>query len=167
MTNPTFRASPENEIAVTRLVDALRALPVGGTLEYAAASEACGEDVQKRGRRLLAKARSLVEGEDGARFGTISTVGVKRLETSDVLGIGAGYRRHIRRTSKRAFERLSGIRNNDLSEDQRKRLDAERAAFGAISLVAGEKSVTTVAAHTTDAVLPVADTLRLFAGAAR
>lgn len=165
MTDRTFTAAPENEIAISVLAEHLRGLPVGGVLTYPAASTAIGENAQGRGRRLLARARSIVEREDGSRFGTVSGIGVKRLETADVIGIGMGYRRHIRRTSKRAFDRLSGLRLNDLTEDQRKRIDAERAAFGAISLMTTEKSVATIAKNTTETALPVAETLRLFGGA--
>ena len=165
MTPPRpFTTQPENEIAISLLVEALRALPVGGVLTYATASGAIDEDVQGRARRLMARARAIVEREDGSRFGTVPGIGIKRLETADVLGIGAGYRRHIRRTSKRAFDRLSGLRLNDLTEDQRKRLDAERAAFGAISLMTTERSVATIEKNTGETALPVASTLALFGG---
>ncbi|MGE0714806.1 MAG: hypothetical protein AB7P02_05135 [Alphaproteobacteria bacterium] len=157
-----FQSSPENQAAITALADGLRALPVGGVLTYSAAHDAVGQDVKTKRRYLLDRAREIVEREDGTRFGTVSNVGVKRLETADVLGIGAGYRRHIRRTATKAHKRLSGLRVNDLTEAQQKRLDAERAGFGAISLLATERAVKTVEAASNGATLPVGKTLALF-----
>lgn len=157
-----FISSPENQAAITALTDALRALPVAGTLPYVEASALIGQDVQTKRRYLLDRARDMVEQEDGARFGVVTGVGVKRLETADVLGLGAGYRRHIRRTARRASKRLSNLRVNDLTEAQRKRLDAERAGFGALSLIATERSTKTIEAKTNESVLPVGKTLALF-----
>lgn len=158
-----FTTSPENEAALTLLVEGLRSLSVGGVLAYSTATGAIGEDVQGRARRLMARARTIVEREDGSRFGTVMGLGIKRLETVDVLGIGAGYRRHIRRTAATASKRLSGLRVNDLTPEQQRRLDAERAGFGAISLFTTEKAVKKIEAATTEATLPIDKTLELFA----
>jgi hypothetical protein len=161
-----FESRPENQASISALVIALKAVSVGGILRYDDASKLVGADVRNGSRYLLSRAREIVEKETGTRFGTVTGEGVKRLDTAAVLGIGAGARRHIRRTASKTAKRLTGIAYNDLTGEQRKRLNAEAATFGAVALLATERSVTTTEKATQDTVLPAGKVLELFGKAA-
>lgn len=159
-----LKSNPEVQAEITALCNLVRALPIGATLAYEAATEAVGRDVQGVARFSLMRAREIVEKQDGIRFGTVSKIGVKRLQTEDIPSIGTQARRRIRRTARRGYARLAGLRVNDITPQIQKQLDTERAALGAISLFTEERAVKKIEADTerVGAELPIGMTLSLF-----
>lgn len=130
-----FSTSPELQIEVDALSGVLTALPIGGVASYAELSERVGYDVQKRPFALF-KARAAAEEATGLRFATVRATGVKKLEASEVVGIGSVARARIARTAKRQCARLAGVRYNDIDAATQARIDAERSVLGALSALA-------------------------------
>lgn len=128
----TFATSPDTQIKVEALALALRALPVGEVMPYAAAATACKEPDRGRLGALLVRARKSVEQAEGSRFATVHRIGIKRLAAEDMPGIGSHARARIGRIAKRQFHRLSGIRAN-MSAETQAQIDIQRSLLGAIS----------------------------------
>ena len=150
-------------LAVASLADALRALPAGGALTYAEANSLVSDDGAAL-RFLLADARKRVEQEGPARFATVRGRGVRRLETAEIVGIGAQARASIGRRARRAGKRLADIRVNDLSPAERAAIDAERSVLGAIAVLSRDSAaIKAREVAQTGPILPK-DVLQLVAG---
>lgn len=140
-----FRSSPEREAEIRTLSGLLREIPLGEVLSYAAMTEAIGRDVRGDARVSLLAARQTVEREpEGRRFETLRGVGIKRIETADIPGIGAATRRKISRTARRGHARLCGITANDLTPEVQKQIDFERSMLGAITLASSSRTAAKV-----------------------
>lgn len=141
-----FASNPEKQIEVEKIAALLRQAPVGSTVTYQQIDSALGTEFD---RLALVKARQLVEKEDGIRFGTVRKVGVKKLDATAAIGIGADARQRIRRIAVRQSARLTGLKYNDITADAQRRLDVERSLLGAISAAASNKSTAKVEAAAT------------------
>ena len=136
-----FRTSPQTQIEIERLTEALRSVSTGQMVSYKELTSAIGRDVQKQARLSLIQARKRLEDEDGSyRFETVFGLGVKRLTGAEVAGIGGATRKKIRRSATRGFERLSDLKMNDISDVDRRKIDLERALLGAIESTASDKT---------------------------
>lgn len=147
-----FRSNPEREAEIKALSAMLREIPVGEVLPYADMTAAIGRDIQNDARISLLAARRAVELEpEGRRFETIRRLGVKRLETADIPGIGAATRHRISRIARRGHARLACVTANDMTPEIRKKIDLERSMLGAIALAATPRSAAKVEASVTTA----------------
>jgi hypothetical protein len=159
-----FKSAPENAIDVSALVVALKAVPIGETITYIALSDAIGRNI-KAEFWLLHKARVVTEKETGSRFAAVRGVGIKKLPTAEIVGIGTNARRRIRNAAKVASARLVGISANDMTPEITRKIDTERSLLGAISLVSTQSAVSQVEKKVSDSgPLPVGKTLSLFTG---
>lgn len=131
-------SSPERQIEIDRLCKSLETLSIGQTVTYADLSSACGRNVQTEANFSLMAARRRVEERDGVRLETIRSVGIRRLDTEGIVGIGSAVRLRIRRAAKRGYQRLTGIRHNDITPEIQVRIDAERSLLGAISSLSSD-----------------------------
>lgn len=141
-----FNTNPETEIEVERLSHILAELPIRAVASYEELSQAVGYSVQEKPFALI-KARERVETQTGLRFSTVRGEGVKKLDGSSVVGIGAEARKSIARRAKQQAKRLSGLKYNDIDAPTQARIDAERSLLGAISSTARTK-VEKVVEHT-------------------
>jgi hypothetical protein len=132
----SFPAStnPETSIQIEKLAAILRDLGPGDTASYGTLSEAVGYPIQQRPFPLM-KARLAVEDEQGLRFETVATVGVRKLHAEAVPGIGKSVRKRVGRAARRAAKRLTGLRYNGIDARLQARIDAERSLLAAISTV--------------------------------
>lgn len=147
--------SPEREIEIERIERALVATAIGETLTYEAASQACGRDVRRAARFSLMSACRRVEKRDGIRFATVRATGIKRLATDEIPGIGANTRARIRRAARRGYDRLTGIKANDITTEVQARIDAERSLLGAISSLTDEAARKTAAKASAAGPVPI------------
>lgn len=130
-----FVSNPETEIEVEALLRILSDLPLRETAPYEQLSEAVGYSVQERPFALM-KARKRFEESSGLRLGTVKGEGVRKLDATAIVGIGADARRKIARKAKAQAARLSGLKYNDIDRGTQQRIDAERSLLGAISSAA-------------------------------
>lgn len=159
-----LKSNPETAADIRALADFLAALPVGEVATYAQLSQTIGRNVQKGAGYILAAARDVVEKEAGAIFGTIHRVGVKRLTGQEAIGVGAQTGRKIKRAARRGISRLGRIRDNSLSDDDRRKINAYTAQLGAVAMLAGADTARKVEKKSdASAVLPVGRVLDVFA----
>lgn len=156
------QTKPEIAADIQHLTDALAALSIGAAADYAALSAVIGRDVRSGGRYVLTAAMRAAEARTGALFEIVRNVGVKRLPTSEVHGVGQAILGKVRRTARRGLRRLEGVRANDLPEADAKRLIAYRSQLGAVALVADARKADTLTASAADSVLPAGRVLELF-----
>lgn len=158
-----LKSNPENQADIRALADFLAALPVGEIATYDQLSQAIGRNVRNGAGYILTAARDAVEKESGAIFGTVHRVGVKRLTGQEAIGIGAQTGRKIRRAARRGIGRLGRIRDNSLTDADRKRINAYTAQLGAVALLAQTSTARKVEKQSTTAtVLPVGRVLQVF-----
>jgi hypothetical protein len=132
-----LKISPELDAEIGRLAELLATVGVDQILTYREMNLAIGRDVQNEARYSLMRAQQRAEREHGIRYATLHNVGKRRLKGDDLPSIGAKARQHIRKAAKRGYRRLGDLAGNVPSEVQR-RIDAERAALGTISLFTRE-----------------------------
>lgn len=129
------RSEPKYVLEINMIADMLKALPIGGVITYSDISARVGFDIQSRGYVLM-RARRLAEETGGHLFTTIPRNGVQKIDAKLVPEIGAAARKRVRSTAKRAFSRLGAVKYNDLTNDQRLRISAERAVLSTIHAAA-------------------------------
>ena len=134
--------TPDDEIKTERIAAILRSLPIGEVASYRDVAMACGGEPS---RWLLITARKQVETDTGARFATVRKVGIKKLASGEIVGIGAAARRRVGRIAKAQSRRLVGLSYNGLSDDDRARIDVERSLLGAICAASGAASAKALA----------------------
>lgn len=128
-----FNTSPQNALEIEKIKALLLALPAGETLTYQRISEAIGRNCRQGKGYTMISAREAAEKETGARFGTIAGHGIKRLQAHEISGIGASTRKRINRAAGKAFRRLSTTAYNDITDEDRNRINAEKSLLGAIA----------------------------------
>jgi hypothetical protein len=134
-------------IQTTTLIELLRAAPIGSIIEYETMSDATGEEIQYEGRHYLYTAVAALY-EEGVAFGTVRTVGVKRLVSEEIPAIGESAIQRIRRSSKRARKRMGVINGmNDVPNETRVRVNTAASLLGAIENFSGTKARKTVEAE--------------------
>jgi hypothetical protein len=141
-----FTTNPELQIEIEKLSEQLRHLPIGSTASYGALKDGVGGSYSPW---ALIRARKAVEDETGLRFATVRSVGIKKLAAADVTGIGSEARARIGRVAKSQSKRLANLKYNDLSPEDRAKIDMERSLLGAIHAASSIKSLKAVAADAT------------------
>jgi hypothetical protein len=144
------------------LADLFAATTVGGTITFAAMSEAIGRGIEAR-RYIALRAMQIANKETGAIFGSVRGVGYQRLAAADAHMIGAHARGRIRRTAKRTADAITCAINtaNDMPDDAKRRAFAEVNALSLMQHLARDKQVS--AATPEPRAEPVAITMRRFA----
>ena len=125
------------------LCEALRKVPYGQEITFAALSQIIGRDVKVNARHNLAGALRIVLRDHGAAFQSIRGVGYKRLHSDDAPEIGTAARRKQRRTSQRAVSAMAAVArtSNGLTPEAQRRLSAEISTHGLLIEIAADKNV--------------------------
>lgn len=139
-----FNSRPDLQIEVEKLTVPLSILPIGETITYASLRDAVGGSYAPWS---LIKARRIVENDTGLRLESVHGVGLKKLSATDVAAIGGVARQRIGRIAKRQSGRLTGLKYNDLTADERRKIDVERSLLGAISAVASNSAAKAMEQH--------------------
>jgi hypothetical protein len=156
--NITQTLSADSRALATLFAEA----PVGGTVTYAAMSDAIGRSITPR-RYLALRALQIVNRETGAIFGSVRGVGYQRLAATDAHMLGAHARGRIRRTAKRTASAIQSAIDtaNDMPDEAKRRAYAEINALSLIRHLSRDKPV--AAATPEPKAEPVAITMRRFA----
>jgi hypothetical protein len=95
----------------TQLIDILRSVRAGETINYEVLTTTIDLNVRKEARHLLDSARKIIRREDAIVFGPVRGVGLRRLTDSDIATSGSSFLRHINRTSRRAVQTLGCVQD--------------------------------------------------------
>lgn len=131
--------SPETKA----IYDALVAVPIGGEITYSALSAIIGRPADKAGRSSLESARRIALRDNGVAFSVVRKVGLRRLRPEEAADIGRGKRKKIRRAAHSAVFAMTRVAetSNGLPPESQRRLSAEIAAHGLISLISTDAAV--------------------------
>lgn len=132
---------PQISIDAQTLFDRLIECQVGATLSYADMNRLIGRDVQHDGHGVLQTARRKALRERRYVFGTISKVGIKRMNDIEIVDGGQYDLDHIRRQSKRAARKLASVDFNTLPNDKKIRHNAFMSVLGVLTQMTGASSV--------------------------
>ena len=124
------------------LHEALKLVPYGEMITYAALTAVIGRDVTKQAAARLQSARHIALRDDGAAFETIRKVGLRRVPADEASQIGSAARRKIRRASNRAVKGMVAVAktSNGLAPDAQRKLAAEISTLGLMAELAGDKA---------------------------
>ncbi len=158
-----FRTAPETAADISAICELLKALSFDETATYDRISAAIGRDVRGTSRWVLVKAIRQAETETGSLFASVHRVGIKRLRAADAHNVGRSSMRRIRRAAGRTHQRLGYVRGNDVTGQDRAKIEAYRSVFGAISALSREGVAQQVEqAAAPQSVLPVGRVLEIF-----
>lgn len=148
---------------VQLLADFLR--DKSGLVSYPEISAVLGRDVQGAAWHVLAGARKSLE-RDGIVFGTVRGAGINRLTDDEIVGTGRDALSRIRRSSRRAINRLACADYGKLSNDGKVKHNTYASMLGALNQATKEPQIRKVeaAVTTAQAKLPLAKTLDAFKG---
>lgn len=118
----------------------LCALSPGQTATYARLSKAAGVAVSG-GSHIVHRAIKQAERESGAVFDNVRGVGYQRLEANETPIVGQKANGRLRRTARRARQRLEGVRANDVTPATIAKLAAYRSHFGMVESMAREANI--------------------------
>ncbi len=105
--NEKPRTIPEVSIETRLLYQRLVRAEIGEVINYKELTEIIGRPAQEGGRGVLSSARRMAIRENKVKFGTITNVGLKRLNDSEIVA-GTEHRlRHIGRTARRGLKDLA------------------------------------------------------------
>lgn len=138
--------SEKTQIAVKRietqlLEEFLRTVEVGQEIRYTDLSKVCSADVTREARSWLATARKNIEAELKTCFATLTTFGIKRLTPSDHALYLSGIRKQTGRRAKREFNRTFNVDWENLSQEDRNRVNLERTVLQMVAESTKEKNV--------------------------
>lgn len=121
----------DRSVQTLALIDRLREVPIGGVIAYDILTDVIGERIQDNRHYLYSALKALQP--EGIAFGTVRAVGLRRLQSHEVPTIGDHALVGIRRTSKRARNRMRVVeRMNDVSNATRIRINATSSLLGVI-----------------------------------
>ena len=143
-----FSTNPQTAIEVDVIAVILEAMPYGSTLPYDAMSKKIGRDVRKDARMSVLKARRRAERNTKSLYATVRGIGVQRLLSQSIAGLGKDVRAKIGRKARSTYERLSSAKYNDIDTRQQAQIDAERSLLGAIAAMSTVTASNRVSEHT-------------------
>ena len=155
-----FEKSADTKI----LENVLGGIEVGQLVTYEELSSAIGRDVRKHARSSLGTARRGLLSQKGFVFGVELNVGLIRLCDSDIIKSTERDRVHLQRTAKRSLKKLTVVKFDGLSADEKRAHIVASAQIGTIAMFAAKTSAKKIESRvTTDSkALPIGDTLKLF-----
>jgi hypothetical protein len=139
------QTSPENALIIEKLAAALAVVPIGDTISYHSLKERAPGFRDGGHSWVLRKARESAEQNLGCAFECVRGVGVKRLTSSEIPGVGLSAIRKIRRGANRGKKRLDRVNINNFTQLEQRRVVGMSAMLGAISMIADGRKATSIA----------------------
>lgn len=131
--------SREINVDARVLLARLKAANVGDFIPYSELSDLIGRNVQKDCRYILDSARNWAK-KERIIFGTVTGLGIKRLDDAGKVRVGAGMMDTIRRTSRRAAQTLAAVESFDsLSNEMKIQHNMSLSVFGIIQQATSRK----------------------------
>jgi len=158
-----MKTIPSLSVDAQALARVLGESPVGEVVTYDALSKAIGRDVRSA-RGLLYTAVRTVMRDSNAVFAAVRGVGLKRLESTEIVSVATQTVRHIRKASGRAMQKLACTDLSKLNESQKVSVFTHNSLLGALRVMSCQPSIKklTEAVNSANAELPIAKTLALF-----
>jgi hypothetical protein len=155
---------PEMAMETRMLRDRLAKSNIGDVITYSELSDLIGQQVQDRSRGHLNSAVKSLLTERQMVFGTIRTVGLKRLSDGEIVAVGDEILPRIRRMAKRATQKLLAVADfNSLTNDQKVRHNAVVSSLATVSFFSKEARVKEIEKQVgSSQPLPVGKVLGLF-----
>lgn len=143
------------------LIEKLRSVEVGATVAYAQMSEWIGRDVRDHGYGSLCTARNRLVRDEGVVFGTVTGVGLKRLDDVGKVAEAAEGINEIRRAADRKLLIAKATEYDALPEDGKKKYNATVSHLGVLRAVTTSAAQKRIVAKVENAkgMLPVGVTL--------
>ena len=157
----TGRVVKQMGIDAQVLIERLRVVNIGETIPYVVLSEAIGRDVRGHGYGSLNTARNRLCRDEGIVFGTVTGVGLKRLDDSGkVKEAGEGINA-IRRAADRHLLIARAAEYDSLSDDDKKKYNATMSHLGVLRAAATSAAQKRIVAKVENSkgMLPVGVTL--------
>lgn len=144
-----FQSIPENKRIISALEDYLCENALNGLIAYAKINRVAGKDVQRSARYLLESAIERAERRLGCVFGTVHSVGIKRLEADETSSVGVASIRGIRRKARKSVKRMARVNSNEMGADARMLTTLKIVHLQYIADMADNKRTTTFPAPVT------------------
>lgn len=161
------KAIQELSADTSLLVERLRKVEVGETIDYQTLTNVIDRDVRDEASGNFRSALHIVQRDYQIVFGTIRGVGVKRLGDSEKVACADNSIRKIHREAKRGRDKLLCVTDTDkLSNADRIKFNTGIAAFGALHEVTKTKAIERLEAAVKKSAdkLPLSSTLQAFLG---
>jgi hypothetical protein len=167
-TNDGLKQRPVGLISIDTkvLFDRLTKLEIGEVASYEELSSLVGNDVRNGSRWALQSARRKSLHENGAVFGAIPKIGIKRLTNDETADTGHHYRGKVRRAAQRGARIQATVDLTKLSNAKRTESLIHLSYFGIVAHVSKEKQIRRLesAVEKADGPLPLEKTLKAFEG---
>lgn len=160
MTNPTYQMSVDSRLIYQELVKAT----VGQTFTYATLSNIIARTVTSSSGSLRTAMKRALK-DKGFVFGTMRTIGIKRLADIEIVDQSTDTSSRIRKMSRRAVEKLTKVEFEKLPREKQGEHSARVSIMATIGYMTNEKQFGKIrdAADKAGHELPIAATLNLFA----
>lgn len=154
-----FQKSADTKVLESLLKEA----KVGDVVSYEAMSRALGRDVRQHAIGAMQSARRAMLAE-GVVFGTQTNVGLVRLNDKEIVESTESDRRKMKRASNRSLRKLSVVKFEALTEDDKRKHTTMAAQMGAISMFASKSSTRKIEEKVTpkSETLAIGETLKMF-----
>lgn len=130
---------------VRSLADYFSDLSVGGIATY---RDILGllnfEKIDSKCRSIIFAAKKLVLSERGIVMDSVRTIGFKRLSDGEIIGLGHGYSRKIRRASRLACNKISRVNYDELSNEKKIAHNTYMSVLGAVSVITQPSKIKTI-----------------------
>jgi hypothetical protein len=114
-----MRTIPEISIDTLAVIEILEVVEENEIITYSELSERIGRDIRKDARSCLYTALRHLQRDYSRLFGVIKSVGLRRLNDSDILSLSVGMRRKHRRQVERDIAKIELANDENLSDSQR------------------------------------------------
>lgn len=147
------------------IIDLLKDLPEGSTVSYEEIAEVISRSARpgSKGYSHLTSARRILIRDYSVVVDAEPKVGVRICTNDEKLVVSGRDIKRAHRAVRRSGQKLDAVDYNRLDEGKRKEWNARKSIGGALDLMSTQKAVKKVEALVTDAQLPSAKTLELFA----
>ncbi len=129
---PQFELSPDTRL----LTDVLLKMGAGEMMTYKQMETLLSRKIGGSDSTLHS-ARRRAEKEDGFVFGSVRTIGIKRLADGEIVDLGETGAKALRRSAKRTARKVANVQNFDaLSDELKARHNGALALFGGVMAAA-------------------------------
>ncbi len=160
-------AIPAISVDAQLLYATLKEVEIGETIGYPALDAVVDRDVRNGAAGVLQTARRRCLNLDQIVFGTVRSVGLKRLGDTEIVDTGQGQLDSIRRRSRRAFKTLTCVASfDDLPAESKVRHNTFASMFNVLANITKPGQVKKLEKDIAEArqQLPLARTLESFKG---
>lgn len=132
---PVFVASAD----AVKLAEMLAKTEVNQIVQYAKMSEIIGRDVLQN-RSLMQTAKAIVQRENRYVFAAVRNVGLKRLQSEDIVDLGDNARARIRRVASTTTKKLKCVQYDAMPKEKQVKHNTTLSMLGVIAELGSEKS---------------------------